>query len=101
MCSCVSGDMTSGLTVAVMHIPQGLAYALLGNVPPVVGIYMAFIPVLIYTMLGKFCTLWMTTMRSLKYLILGLGLRPIEAPARSIGQLYAEVNTFPRDLSVT
>lgn len=42
----------SGFTVAVMHIPQGLAYALLGNVPPVVGLYMAFFPVFVYTLFG-------------------------------------------------
>jgi solute carrier family 26 protein len=30
----------------------GMAYGLLGNVPPVVGIYMAFFPVLIYFFLG-------------------------------------------------
>lgn len=47
------GDLVSGFTVAVMHIPQGLAYALLGNVPPVVGLYMAFFPVLVYCLFGK------------------------------------------------
>ncbi|KAE8750616.1 hypothetical protein FOCC_FOCC002596 [Frankliniella occidentalis] len=46
------GDLVSGFTVAVMHIPQGLAYALLGNVPPVVGLYMAFFPVLVYCLFG-------------------------------------------------
>lgn len=45
-------DVISGLTVAIMHIPQGMAYALLGNLTPVVGIYMAFFPVLIYVFLG-------------------------------------------------
>ncbi|XP_015604071.1 solute carrier family 26 member 6 isoform X2 [Cephus cinctus] len=45
-------DMISGFTVAIMHIPQGMAYALLGNLPPVTGIYMAFFPVLIYFFLG-------------------------------------------------
>lgn len=29
-----------------------MAYGLLGNVPPVVGIYMAFFPVLIYVIFG-------------------------------------------------
>ncbi|XP_054280454.1 prestin-like [Macrosteles quadrilineatus] len=45
-------DIISGCTVAVMNIPQGMAYALLGNVPPVVGIYMAIFPVLVYAFLG-------------------------------------------------
>ncbi|XP_049825234.1 prestin-like isoform X2 [Aethina tumida] len=45
-------DIISGITVAIMHIPQGMAYGLLGGVPPVVGIYMAFFPVLVYTIFG-------------------------------------------------
>lgn len=48
----IIADIISGLTVAIMHIPQGMAYALLGNVPPVVGIYMAFFPVLVYFFFG-------------------------------------------------
>lgn len=48
----ILSDIISGLTVAIMHIPQGMAYALLGNVPPVVGIYMAFFPVLVYFFFG-------------------------------------------------
>ena len=42
------GDVIAGITVAVMHIPQGMAYALLANLDPIVGIYMAFFPVLVY-----------------------------------------------------
>uniref|UniRef100_A0A182SUT1 SLC26A/SulP transporter domain-containing protein n=1 Tax=Anopheles maculatus TaxID=74869 RepID=A0A182SUT1_9DIPT len=45
-------DLISGCTVAVMHIPQGIGYALLANVPPIVGIYMAFFPVLVYFLFG-------------------------------------------------
>lgn len=48
----VLSDIISGITVAIMQIPQGMAYALLGNVPPIVGIYMAFFPVLIYFIFG-------------------------------------------------
>lgn len=32
--------------------PLGMAYSLLGGVPPVVGIYMAFFPVLLYVLMG-------------------------------------------------
>ncbi|KAJ0173311.1 hypothetical protein K1T71_011487, partial [Dendrolimus kikuchii] len=46
------GDLVAGATTAVMHIPQGMAYALLAEVPPIVGLYMAFFPVLIYVVFG-------------------------------------------------
>lgn len=46
------GDIISGCTVAIMHIPQGMGYALLAQLPPVVGIYMAFYPVLMYILFG-------------------------------------------------
>lgn len=46
------GDFMAGCTVAIMHIPQGMGYALLGGVPPIIGLYMAFFPVLIYVCLG-------------------------------------------------
>jgi solute carrier family 26, other len=46
------GDVISGITVAVMHIPQGMAYGLLAGVDPIVGLYMAFFPTLIYFLFG-------------------------------------------------
>ncbi|XP_028162890.1 prestin isoform X3 [Ostrinia furnacalis] len=46
------GDLIAGATTAVMHIPQGMAYALLAEVPPIVGLYMAFFPVLVYVVFG-------------------------------------------------
>ncbi|CAG9558930.1 unnamed protein product [Danaus chrysippus] len=46
------GDLVAGATVAVMHIPQGMAYAMLAEIPPIVGLYMAFFPVLIYVIFG-------------------------------------------------
>jgi len=45
-------DLVAGFTVAVMHIPQGMAYGLLAGVDPVVGIYTGFFPVLLYVFLG-------------------------------------------------
>lgn len=48
----LAGDIISGITVAVMSIPQGLAYGLLAGVAPIVGLYMAFFPVLIYFIFG-------------------------------------------------
>lgn len=46
------GDLASGITVAVMHIPQGMAYGILASVPPQVGLFTAFFPVLSYFIFG-------------------------------------------------
>jgi sulfate permease, SulP family len=46
------GDLSAGLTVAVMLIPQGMAYAMLAGLPPVVGLYASTIPLLVYALFG-------------------------------------------------
>jgi SulP family sulfate permease len=45
-------DLFAGLTVAVMLVPQGMAYAALAGMPPVTGLYAAVVPVLVYALLG-------------------------------------------------
>lgn len=45
-------DVIAGLTVFVFLIPQGMAYAVLGGMPPVYGLYTASIPLFIYAILG-------------------------------------------------
>lgn len=45
-------DIAGGLTVAIMHIPQGLAYAMLASLPAVTGLYTAFVPILVYMAMG-------------------------------------------------
>ncbi|MFV2097682.1 SulP family inorganic anion transporter [Micromonospora sp. LOL_014] len=45
-------DLIAGLTVAVMLVPQSMAYAALAGMPPVTGLYAAVVPVLVYALLG-------------------------------------------------
>lgn len=48
----LSNDMTAALTVFVLMVPQGMAYALLAGVPPIYGLYSSIAPLLIYAVLG-------------------------------------------------
>jgi len=50
--SWLSGDLFAGLTVGVMLIPQGMAYALIAGLPPVYGLYASVVPQLIYALFG-------------------------------------------------
>ena len=46
-------DLLAGLTVAVIIIPQGMAYAMLAGLPAIYGLYAAFIPLMIYPLFGS------------------------------------------------
>jgi len=47
-----SGDISAGLTVGVMLIPQGIAYAMIAGLPPIYGLYTAMTPQVIYAIFG-------------------------------------------------
>ncbi|XP_041002139.1 probable sulfate transporter 3.4 isoform X2 [Juglans microcarpa x Juglans regia] len=51
--SLLRSDVISGLTIASLAIPQGISYAKLANLPPIVGLYSSFVPPLIYAILGS------------------------------------------------
>ena len=44
--------MLAGITVAVLLIPQGMAYALIAGLPPIYGLYAALTPQIVYAVLG-------------------------------------------------
>lgn len=46
------GDLWAGITVGVMLVPQGMAYAMIAGLPPIFGLYAAFLPQVIYTLFG-------------------------------------------------
>ncbi|XP_052105599.1 solute carrier family 26 member 6-like [Mytilus californianus] len=46
-------DFVAGITVGIIHIPQGMAYGFLSNLPPVYGLYTSFFPVIMYFFFGS------------------------------------------------
>lgn len=46
------GDLIAGLTVGVMLVPQGMAYASLAGMPEIYGLYAGVIPLILYALLG-------------------------------------------------
>ncbi len=46
------GDLGAGLTVGIMLIPQGIAYAMIAGLPPIYGLYTAMIPQIVYAIFG-------------------------------------------------
>ncbi|MCF3580290.1 SulP family inorganic anion transporter [Planktothrix agardhii] len=48
----LTGDLTAGIIVASLLIPQGMAYAILAGLPPEVGLYASIFPQIVYGFLG-------------------------------------------------
>ncbi|OIP71576.1 MAG: sodium-independent anion transporter [Oscillatoriales cyanobacterium CG2_30_44_21] len=46
------GDITAGIIVTSLLIPQAMAYALLAGLPPQIGLYASILPAIIYPLLG-------------------------------------------------
>ncbi|CAA0148004.1 SulP family inorganic anion transporter [Tenacibaculum maritimum] len=47
------GDFIAGITVAIVLIPQGIAYALIAGLPPIYGLYCALVPQMTYAIFGS------------------------------------------------
>ncbi|XP_062088766.1 probable sulfate transporter 3.4 [Humulus lupulus] len=46
-------DLIAGITISSLAIPQGINYAKLANLPPIIGLYSSFVPPVIYSFLGS------------------------------------------------
>ncbi|KZV19535.1 sulfate transporter [Dorcoceras hygrometricum] len=77
----LKSDIVSGLTIASLAIPQGISYAKLANLPPIVGLYSSFVPPLIYAVLGSSRDLAVGPV-SIASLILGSMLRQEVSPVK-------------------
>jgi SulP family sulfate permease len=49
----LSGDISAGVIVGLMLVPQAMAYAMLAGMPPVTGLYACIAPILIYALFGS------------------------------------------------
>ncbi|MEC7263921.1 MAG: sulfate permease [Bacteroidota bacterium] len=50
--SLLYGDLIAGITVGIMLVPQGMAYAMIAGMPPIYGLYASLIPPFIYALTG-------------------------------------------------
>ena len=46
-------DLIAGITVAAVYVPQSMAYALLAGMPPITGLYTAFIATIVAALFGS------------------------------------------------
>ncbi|KAG2718525.1 hypothetical protein I3760_03G224700 [Carya illinoinensis] len=46
-------DILAGITITSLAIPQGISYAKLASLPPIIGLYSSFVPPLIYAIFGN------------------------------------------------
>ena len=48
----IRDDIIAGLTVGAITIPQAMAFALLGGLPPIYGLYGSLFPLIVYALMG-------------------------------------------------
>ena len=81
-------DVTAGLTAAAVVIPKAMAYAAIAGLPLQVGLYTAFIPMVIYAFLGTSRSLSVSTTTTIAILV-GSALREVMPGADTAGLIAA------------
>ena len=76
-------DIAAGISIGFMVVPQGMSYALLAGLPPVYGLYGAFVPVLVYAIFGSSPQLAVGPV-AVTSLLLSTGLHEIIPAAKAI-----------------
>ncbi|KAL3839862.1 hypothetical protein ACJIZ3_024453 [Penstemon smallii] len=62
-------DLLAGITIASLAIPQGISYANLAQLPPIIGLYSSFVPPLVYAIFGSSKNLAVGTVAACSLLI--------------------------------
>ncbi|MCS6845582.1 MAG: solute carrier family 26 protein [Caldilineales bacterium] len=75
----LAGDLMAGLVVAIMLVPQSMAYALLGGLPPQAGLYASIAPLVVYALLGTSRALAVGPV-AIVSLLVASGLSPLAEP---------------------
>ncbi|KAB2009428.1 hypothetical protein ES319_D10G166000v1 [Gossypium barbadense] len=84
-------DLIAGITVASLAVPQGISYASLASIPPILGLYSSFVPPLLYAMLGSSRDLAVGTVAVASLLIssmLGKEVSPTENPKQYVQLVF-------------
>jgi sulfate permease, SulP family len=80
-------DLTAGVIVAVMLVPQAMAYAMLAGLPPQMGLYASIVPLILYSIFGSSNALAVGPVAMVSLLVAS-GLRPLaEAGSEAYLQL--------------
>ncbi|KAJ7570536.1 hypothetical protein O6H91_01G124300 [Diphasiastrum complanatum] len=51
--SYLKSDLIAGITIATLAVPQGIGFARVAGLPPIVGLYTSFLPPLLYGLFGS------------------------------------------------
>ncbi|MCE2612868.1 sulfate permease [Flavobacteriaceae bacterium D16] len=83
-------DLGSGLSVGILLVPQGMAYAMIAGLPPVYGLYASLFPLLVYSVFGtsRYLGIGPVAMDSL-LVAAGLGILGANGPAEYIALAIA------------
>ncbi|MBY0239923.1 MAG: sulfate permease [Burkholderiaceae bacterium] len=84
----LAGDLGAGIVVAMMLIPQGMAYALVAGLPPVAGIYASILPPIVYALFGSSMTQSVGPM-AIVSLMTGAVLAPLATPGSGLYAVLA------------
>jgi SulP family sulfate permease len=87
----LAGDLGAGAVVAMMMVPQGMAYALVAGLPPVAGIYASILPPLLYALFGTSSSQSVGPMAIISLMTASV-LAPLAAPGTELyGTLAAQL----------
>ncbi|WP_313953909.1 sulfate permease [Accumulibacter sp.] len=84
----LAGDIGAGIIVAMMLIPQGMAYAMVAGLPPVTGLYASILPAVAYAVFGSSMVQSVGPM-AITSLMIGTSLAPLAPPGSALSVVLA------------